>query len=122
MAAVPPLLQLTAEPHRKQRQHRGGGPGARLKQFNGIGGATPRRQVGNKATSHPTPAGLLAALGQPTTGPWQLLTIEEATAGADHAEAVLPPGAGVNAAGVQQFLDIGTAHGDSGMVRVMQGC
>ena len=102
MFAIPPLLELRAQPLREQGDHRAGGTGSRLEQFHHVGGATPRCQIRHEATAHPAPARFLAAPSQAAAGPGQFLPVKQAAAGAKHPEAVLAARAGVDAAGLQQ--------------------
>ena len=101
--AVPPFLKLGAQALGDEGDHGAGRPGPRLEQLHHVGGAAPRRQIGHEAPAHPAPARFLAAPGQAAAGPGQLLPVEQAAAGAEHPEAVLASGAGVDAAGLQQL-------------------
>ena len=108
LTAVPPLLQLRRQAHRKERQERGRRARARLEQLNGIGRAAPGSKIWNKAATHPTPTRLFAAPSQATTGPGQLLTIKQTTTGSNHPKAVLSAWTGMHRSVLQQCLYIRT--------------
>ena len=111
VTAVPPLLEISAEAHGEQSQHRGRGPTSRLKQLHRVGGTATGRQVRDKSPPDPAPTWLLASPGQTAAGPWQFFSIKQATTGADHTKAVLPARAGVNTAWLQKIVDFRAAHG-----------
>ena len=110
MTAVPPFLQILAEPKREQGENSHARSGSWLQKFNGIGGAALGGQIRNEPASHTTPARLLAPPCQSAAGPGQLLPIKQAAARTQNPEAVLTTWAGVNAAVFQQLFDLGSAQ------------
>jgi hypothetical protein len=98
LLAVPPLLQLRGETLGEEGDHGEGRAGSGLEQLHRVGRAAPCGQIGNEASSHTPPAGFLAPPGEAAAGPGKILPIEEATTGAKHPIAVLPPRAGLQAA------------------------
>ena len=120
MPAVPPFLQILAEPKREQGENRHARPGTWLQKFNGIGGAALSGQIRNEPAPHTTPARLLAPPRQPAAGPGQLLPIKQATARPQNPEAVLTTRTGVNAAVFQQFFDFGSTQDGREVSSAMQ--
>jgi hypothetical protein len=95
VTAVPPLLQFTDQADGEQGEHRCSRTRPWLEQLHRVRRASARREIWNKTSAHPPPAGLLAPPGQATAWPRQLFTVEQSTAWADHSKAVLPPWTGM---------------------------
>jgi hypothetical protein len=112
VTAVPPLLQFTDQSDGEQGEHRCSRTRPWLEQLHRVRRASARREIWNKTSAHPPPAGLLAPPGQATAWPRQLFTVEQSTAWADHSKAVLPPWTGMDTAGSQQIVNLWTAHDD----------
>lgn len=96
--AIPPLLQLRAEPLCKQGENSVRGSQVRLEQFNGIAGAALAGQIRHKTAANAPPTGLFATPLQSAAGPGQFFPVKQATARSQNLEAVLATRTGVLAA------------------------